>query len=64
MNHLVFIIYNNILVQNWFRFPKEVSNSVSREGLMDLPIEAATWLAHFRFQNKHILPALDVSKKS
>lgn len=46
--------------QNWFRFPKEVSNSTFREGFMDLPIDAASWLAHFRFQNKNLLPGLDI----
>ncbi|XP_033214723.1 28S ribosomal protein S29, mitochondrial isoform X2 [Belonocnema kinseyi] len=48
-------------VQNWFKYPKEYSNSLIREGLMDLPIDAATWLAQFRFQNKNLLPGLDIT---
>lgn len=45
----------------WFRFPKEVANSVTREGLVDLPIDAAAWLLNFKNQNNLMLNQVDVS---
>lgn len=51
-----------ISVQRWYEFPKEYAKSTIREGLTDLPIESATWLGHFKIQNKHLLDTLDVSK--
>ncbi|XP_012260671.1 28S ribosomal protein S29, mitochondrial [Athalia rosae] len=45
---------------NWFKRPKEVANSISKEGFLDLPIDAASWLIHFKNQNIHLLSQLDL----
>ncbi|XP_043468307.1 28S ribosomal protein S29, mitochondrial [Leptopilina heterotoma] len=47
-------------LQRWYEFPKEYAKSHIREGLTDLPIESATWLGHFKIQNKHLLQSLDL----
>ncbi|XP_046751998.1 28S ribosomal protein S29, mitochondrial [Diprion similis] len=46
---------------NWFRHPKEVANSTTREGYVDLPIDAAAWLIHFKTQNAKILEQLKLT---
>lgn len=47
-------------VPNWFRRPKEVANSTTREGFFDLPIDSAAWLVHFKSQNSQLLTHLDL----
>ncbi|KAL1463327.1 hypothetical protein WDU94_015087 [Cyamophila willieti] len=39
----------------WFAYPKEVSLSTTKEGMVDLNIDAAMWLRHFQLQNKKLL---------
>ncbi|XP_046628173.1 28S ribosomal protein S29, mitochondrial [Neodiprion virginianus] len=46
---------------NWFRHPKEVANSTTREGYVDLPIDAAAWLIHFKNQNSQLLEQLKLT---
>lgn len=53
-----------ISVSEWLRrLPrhKEMSNSQTHEGFVDLPLDAATWLLHFKAQNLAILKNGDVS---
>ncbi|CAG2055960.1 unnamed protein product, partial [Timema podura] len=45
---------------NWTRRPREVSSSTTREGFVDLPLDAATWLVHFKSQNSALLNKLDL----
>lgn len=47
-------------VPNWFKTPKERSNSTSKEGYLDINIDAAAWLIHFRQQNNRLLQKLDL----
>ncbi|CAH0694843.1 unnamed protein product [Spodoptera exigua] len=55
-------------VSEWLRrVPrhKEMSNSQTREGFVDLPLDAAAWLIHFKSQNQTLLKSenLKVSKE-
>ncbi|XP_022117575.2 28S ribosomal protein S29, mitochondrial [Pieris rapae] len=55
-------------VSDWLRRVlrhKEMANSLTREGLVDLPLDAAAWLLHFKTQNQHLLkaPEFTVSKE-
>ncbi|CAG4988968.1 unnamed protein product [Colias eurytheme] len=55
-------------VSDWLRRvprTKEMSNSTTREGFVDLPLDAAAWLLHFKTQNQHLLktPELKVTKE-
>jgi small subunit ribosomal protein S29 len=51
----------NVTVPNWMRACKEVSNSATREGYVDLNLDAAAWLVHFKCQNAALLNKIDVS---
>lgn len=42
-------------VGNWMRRFKERSNSLTKEGYIDLNLDAAQWLLHFKTQNAHLL---------
>lgn len=42
-------------VGNWMRRFKERSSSATREGFIDLNLDAAEWLLHFKTQNAHLL---------
>lgn len=55
-----FLLVHVPWVPNWFKKPKEKVNSTTREGCIDLPIDAAAWLIHFKAQNAHLLPQLDL----
>lgn len=53
-----FLIVHVPWVSEWLRrIPrhKEMSNSQSREGFVDLPLDAAAWLLHFKTQNQALL---------
>lgn len=39
-------------VGSWMRRCKEYCNSISKEGYIDLPLDAAAWLIHFKTQNQ------------
>lgn len=45
----------------WFRFPKEAANSTTREGFVDLPIDAAAWLLNFKNLNASVISQANVS---
>lgn len=55
-----FVLVHVPWVPNWFKKPKEQANSATREGCIDLPIDAAAWLIHFKTQNAHLMPQLDL----
>lgn len=59
-----FLIVHVPWVGNWMRRCKEYCNSPTKEGNIDLPIDSAAWLIHFKNQNQHLLskPDLTVSK--
>lgn len=42
-------------VGNWMRRCKERSNSLTKEGYIDLNLDAAQWLLHFKTQNASLL---------
>jgi small subunit ribosomal protein S29 len=46
---------------NWFKRPKETGNSSSKEGFIDIPLDAAAWLIHFKNQNQNILAKLNLT---
>nr|CAD7203252.1 unnamed protein product [Timema douglasi] len=54
-----FLLVHVPWVANWTRRPREVSSSTTREGFVDLPLDAATWLVHFKSQNSALLNKLD-----
>ncbi|KAJ9593694.1 hypothetical protein L9F63_014742 [Diploptera punctata] len=60
-----FILVHVPLVERWTRYYKEVSNSTTRDGYVDLNVDAAAWLGHFKNQNAKLLQKLDlrISKK-
>ncbi|XP_058065340.1 small ribosomal subunit protein mS29 [Anopheles bellator] len=49
---------------NWLKRPKETANSSTTEGSLDLPLDGAAWLVHFKNQNGPLLDrlALTVSR--
>uniref|UniRef100_U5ESZ8 Small ribosomal subunit protein mS29 n=1 Tax=Corethrella appendiculata TaxID=1370023 RepID=U5ESZ8_9DIPT len=55
-----FVIVHVKWVPDWFKKPKETSNSTTNEGCIDLPIDAASWLLHFKTQNAKILAKLNL----
>lgn len=59
-----FLIVHVPWVGNWMRRCKEYCNSSTIEGNIDLPLDSAAWLIHFKNQNHHILsnPELTISK--
>ena len=42
------------------KHPKESGNSTTIEGQLDLPLDAAAWLIHFKAQNLDLLTKLDL----
>ncbi|XP_057666720.1 28S ribosomal protein S29, mitochondrial [Diorhabda carinulata] len=50
-----FLIVHIPWLGNWMRRCKEYSNSETKEGFVDLNLDAAAWLLHFKTQNAHIL---------
>lgn len=55
-----FLLVHVPWVPNWFKRPKETTNSATFEGFIDLPFDAAAWLLHFKAQNATLLPKLDL----
>lgn len=55
-----FIIVHVPWVTDWFKKPKEKSNSETKEGMLDINIDAAAWLIHFKTQNGELLKKLDL----
>lgn len=50
-----FLIVHVPWVGNWMRRCQEYSNSETKEDFVDLNIDAAAWLLHFKTQNAHLL---------
>ncbi|KRT78442.1 hypothetical protein AMK59_6566, partial [Oryctes borbonicus] len=46
-----FLLVHVPWVGSWMRRCKEFSNSTTREGFVDLNLDAVAWLAHFKHQN-------------
>lgn len=55
-----FILVHISWVADWFKKPKETSNSQTKEGFIDINLDAAAWLVHFKTQNTEILAKLDL----
>lgn len=55
-----FIIVHVPWVPDWFKKPREKSNSFTKEGFIDINIDAAAWLIHFKIQNAELLQKLDL----
>lgn len=55
-----FIIVHVPWAPNWYRRFKEKSNSLTKEGMIDLNVDAAAWLMHFKTQNNALLEKLDL----
>lgn len=55
-----FVIVHVPWVPNWFKGWKERSNSETKEGFLDLNIDAAKWLIRFKTQNTDLLQKLDL----
>lgn len=56
-----FILVHVAWVPDWFKKPKEVANAYSKEGHVDLPLDAAAWLIHFKNQNGKLLSKLNLT---
>ncbi|XP_035780392.1 28S ribosomal protein S29, mitochondrial-like [Anopheles albimanus] len=46
---------------NWLKRPKETANANSVEGALDLPLDGAAWLVHFKNQNGALLERLGLT---
>ncbi|KAI4504160.1 hypothetical protein M0802_000631 [Mischocyttarus mexicanus] len=44
----------------WFLCPKEIANSITMPGIIDLPVDAGKWLLYFKSQNNDLLSKLDL----
>ncbi|KAE8752602.1 hypothetical protein FOCC_FOCC000724 [Frankliniella occidentalis] len=54
-----FLLVHVPWVNSFMRKSKDISPSESKPGMLDVPINAAAWLVHFRAQNQHLLQKLD-----
>ncbi|XP_060520088.1 small ribosomal subunit protein mS29 [Cylas formicarius] len=59
-----FLLFHVPWVGNWMRRAKEFSNSETKEGFVNLNLDASAWLMHFKTQNAELLkdPALVVNE--
>lgn len=48
-------------VPNWMKRAKEIANSTTKEGSIDLPLDGAAWLLHFKSQNGSLLKDLGLT---
>ncbi|XP_050070292.1 28S ribosomal protein S29, mitochondrial [Anopheles maculipalpis] len=48
-------------VPNWMKRAKEIANSTTKEGSIDLPLDGAAWLVHFKSQNGPLLKELGLT---
>lgn len=55
-----FIIVHVPWVPNWFKQCKEKSNSTTKEGFLDINLDAAAWLNYFKTQNMQLLEKLNL----
>ncbi|XP_055640121.1 28S ribosomal protein S29, mitochondrial isoform X2 [Toxorhynchites rutilus septentrionalis] len=56
-----FVLVHVPWVPNWMKRVKEVANSTTHEGCLDLPLDGAAWLAHFKHQNAQLLSKLNLT---
>ncbi|CAH0545758.1 unnamed protein product [Brassicogethes aeneus] len=59
-NRSNFLVVHVPWVGNWMRRCQEVSNSDTKEGFINLNVDAAAWLLHFKTQNSHLLEKEDL----
>lgn len=45
---------------DWYKRPKECGPSTIHEGMIDIPLDSAAWLVHFKSQNSDLLTKLDL----
>ncbi|EAT40622.1 AAEL007668-PA [Aedes aegypti] len=55
-----FVLVHVPWVPNWMKRAKETANSITHEGCLDLPLDGAAWLIHFKNQNSKLLAKLDL----
>lgn len=55
-----FLLVHVPWVANWMKRVKETANSTTHEGCLDLPLDGAAWLMHFKNQNAKLLSKLDL----
>ncbi|CAL1263260.1 unnamed protein product [Larinioides sclopetarius] len=55
-----FLLLHVPWVSNWTKRPKEVVASQFKEGRIDLPVESAIWLQHFKTQNLQLMEELNL----
>ncbi|GFT44963.1 28S ribosomal protein S29, mitochondrial, partial [Nephila pilipes] len=55
-----FLLLHLPWVSNWTKRPKEVVASQYKEGRIDLPVESAIWLQHFKLQNSKLMEELNL----
>lgn len=55
-----FVLVHVPWAMNWYRRPKETATTPGKEGFVDVNIDAASWLVHFKTQNTSILTKLDL----
>lgn len=55
-----FVLVHVPWVPNWMKRAKETAISGTREGCLDLPLDGAAWLVHFKNQNAPLLAKLDL----
>lgn len=48
-------------VSLWFKQPKETGPSNTKEGFIDLPLDAAAWLIHFKNSNQNLLQKVQLT---
>lgn len=56
-----FLLVHVPWVPDWFKKPKEIATSIVSEGHVDLPLDAAAWLIHFKNQNAKLLSKLNLT---
>lgn len=47
-------------IPDWYKRPKECGPSTVHEGMIDIPLDSAGWLVHFKSQNSDLLNKLDL----
>jgi small subunit ribosomal protein S29 len=45
---------------DWYKRPKECGPSTVHEGVIDIPLDSAAWLVHFKSQNTELLSKLNL----
>ncbi|XP_058830079.1 small ribosomal subunit protein mS29 [Topomyia yanbarensis] len=55
-----FVLVHVPWVANWMKRAKETALSSTHEGCLDLPLDGAAWLVHFKHQNAKLLTKLDL----